>query len=68
MVLVGMACGRLTCKIPIKSLAWSFGPRSVDLTAIKPLTLVLIGKQIVGARQLLEALLRLLVSGVEIRV
>jgi hypothetical protein len=68
MVLIGMACGSLGRKILVKSLARSFGPRSVDLSTIKPLTLVRIRKEIVSARNLFKALLRLLVSGIEVGV
>ena len=47
-------------------LARLFGPRSVNLTAIKFSALLGIRKEIVGQGKLLEALLRLLVSWVEI--
>ena len=63
-----MARSGLGCKILVKSLARPFGPRRVDLSAIKPLALVRIRKQIVGASNLFEALLRLLVSRIEIRM
>src|ERR1700722_16290988 len=68
MVLVGMACGSLGRKIPVKSLGRPFGSRGVDLSGIKPLPLIRIRKEIVGARDLFEALLRFLVSGIEVRM
>src|SRR5579872_872659 len=63
-----MACGSLGCKILVKSLARPFGPRSVDLSGVKPLTLVRIGKEPLGARNLFEALLRFLASGISVRM
>ena len=48
-VFVGVAGVGFGREILVISLARPFSPRSVDLSAIKPLTLVRIRKQIVGA-------------------
>jgi hypothetical protein len=63
-----MASGSLGCKILVKSLTRPFGPRGVDLSTIKPLTLIRIRKEFVGPRGLFETLFRLLVSGMEVRM
>ena len=45
-----------------------FGPRGVDLARVVALSLVRIRQQVVGGRDLLELLLRVLVARIEVRV
>ena len=66
--LIGMTGGARVFAIISLARRRLFGPRGVDLAGVVALSLVRIRQEVVGGRDLLELLLRVLVARIEIRV
>ena len=68
----GIACvwvgGTAVGEIAIVSLTRPLGTGRIDLAAVETRALLRIAQQVIGGRNLLELLLRLLIAGIEVRV